>query len=196
MKSIPKIDFFVWTLAHNWILTRDNLKRKFWEGPTIYCPLYLTNEETTKHLLLSCPFAEDVWKRALLGWDGSVHLPERIHSLLINSASLCPFSTSKNALIKSCWFTFPKFIFWKLWLERNSCIFRGKSLYAEQDVTKITGLIGDCLKFLLNGSSNRPLSPSEEAWLHSLSPDLPSVVLAVRKKTVLLGIKDIRLWTW
>jgi len=37
-KSIPKIDMFVWTLAHKSILTGENLRRRGWEGPS-RCPL-------------------------------------------------------------------------------------------------------------------------------------------------------------
>jgi len=37
-KSIPKIDLFVWTLAHRGILTGENLRRRDWEGPH-KCPL-------------------------------------------------------------------------------------------------------------------------------------------------------------
>eukprot|EP00253_Pinus_taeda_P022123 PITA_22123 len=36
--SLPKIDFFCWTLAHNNILTRDNLRRRGMEGPS-WCNL-------------------------------------------------------------------------------------------------------------------------------------------------------------
>jgi hypothetical protein len=59
-KSIPKIDMFVWTMAHRGILTGENLRRRGWEGPH-RCPLCLQEEETTDHLLLSCDYSKEVW---------------------------------------------------------------------------------------------------------------------------------------
>eukprot|EP00253_Pinus_taeda_P024317 PITA_24317 len=59
--SLPKIDFFCWTVAHQSILTRDNLRRRGMEGPS-RCPLCLSDEETLSHLLLLCPFAQEVWR--------------------------------------------------------------------------------------------------------------------------------------
>eukprot|EP00253_Pinus_taeda_P032576 PITA_32576 len=59
--SLPKIDFFRWTLAHKGILTRDNLRMHGMEGPSRF-PLCVSDEETANHLLLTCPFAQEVWR--------------------------------------------------------------------------------------------------------------------------------------
>eukprot|EP00253_Pinus_taeda_P014894 PITA_14894 len=59
LPSLPKIDFFSWTLAHNSIFTGDNLRKQGMEGPT-RCPLCMSEEETADHLLLLCPFAKAV----------------------------------------------------------------------------------------------------------------------------------------
>jgi hypothetical protein len=37
-KLVPKIDMFIWTLAHIGVLSGKNLRRKGWEGPS-RCPL-------------------------------------------------------------------------------------------------------------------------------------------------------------
>jgi hypothetical protein len=52
-KSIPKIDMFLWTLAHTGILIGENLRRRGWEG-LHKCPLYSQEEEISDHLLLQC----------------------------------------------------------------------------------------------------------------------------------------------
>jgi hypothetical protein len=82
-KSIPKIDMFIWTLAHNTILTGDNLKRKGWEGP-MHCPFCISNEETVAHILLNCSFAQEVWNLALAPWTTQVTLLDEIPNLLLN----------------------------------------------------------------------------------------------------------------
>lgn len=59
--SLPKIDFFCWTLAHNSILTRDILRKCGMEGPS-RCPLCVSKEESDNHLFFLFPFARDVWR--------------------------------------------------------------------------------------------------------------------------------------
>jgi hypothetical protein len=76
-KCIPKIDMFIWTLAHNAILTGDNLKKKGWEGPT-RCPFCVSKEETVAHILLNCSFAREVWNLALAPWTNQVPLSDEI----------------------------------------------------------------------------------------------------------------------
>jgi hypothetical protein len=94
-KSIPKIDMFIWTLAHNAILTGDNLKRKGWEGP-MRCPLCVSNEEIVAHILLNFSFAREVWHLALAPWKTQVTLLDEIPSILLNWQALCPFSLMKK----------------------------------------------------------------------------------------------------
>jgi hypothetical protein len=110
---------FIWTLAHNAILTADNLKRKGWEGIT-RCPLYISNEETMAQILLNCSFAWEVWKLALAPWTTQVTLLDVIPNLLLNWQALFPFSLTEKDQLKSYWGYLPKFICWKIWLERNA----------------------------------------------------------------------------
>ena len=64
VKSLPKIIFFTWTVLHDKILTGANLQKKGWEGPT-RCPFCLSQEENTEHVLISCDYAQSVWKASL-----------------------------------------------------------------------------------------------------------------------------------
>ena len=120
--SLPKIDFFCWTAAHQSILTRDNLRRRGMEGPS-RCPLCLSDVETVSHLLLLCPFAQEVWRGVLKLEPANFDFPDSIPSLFRSWASSSPFSFNKKSLLKTSWMWIPKFTCWKLWLERNNRIF-------------------------------------------------------------------------
>jgi hypothetical protein len=64
---------------------------------------------------------------ALSEWAPTVQFPPDIPSLLRNWTSLCPFPLKSKDQLKCCWMTLPKFILWKIWLERNARIFRNQS---------------------------------------------------------------------
>lgn len=81
--SLPKVDFFCWKLAHNSILTRDNLCRHGMAGPSRF-PLCVSDEETANHLFLICPFAQEVWRGVLMLGSDRVELPRNIPNLLRN----------------------------------------------------------------------------------------------------------------
>jgi hypothetical protein len=93
-KSIPKIDMFIWTLAHNSIQTGENLQRKGWEGP-YRCPLCQQAEETSDHLLLNCVYSKEVWRLAI-GIQTEINRPQDIKSLLQCWDSLYPFQKQKT----------------------------------------------------------------------------------------------------
>jgi hypothetical protein len=109
-QNSAKSRHFYLDLAHNNILTGDNLKKKGWEGPT-RCPLCCLQEESANHLLLSCPFAKEVWNLALFPWSNQVTLPDEIPILLSNWDKLCPFTLHKKDRLKICWMTLPKLYF-------------------------------------------------------------------------------------
>eukprot|EP00253_Pinus_taeda_P007428 PITA_07428 len=73
--SLPKINFFCWTLAHNSILTRDTLRKRGMEGLS-RCPLCMSEEESANHLLLLYPFARDVWRGVLRTGADKVEIPD------------------------------------------------------------------------------------------------------------------------
>jgi hypothetical protein len=54
MKTWPKISTFLWLVAHNNILTWDNLRKRGFIGPS-WCQLCGQEEETQNHLLNLCP---------------------------------------------------------------------------------------------------------------------------------------------
>jgi ribonuclease HI len=181
-KCIPKIDMFIWTLAHNAILTGDNLKKKGWEGPT-HCPFCVSKEETVAHILLNCSFAREVWNLALAPWTNQVPLPDEIPNLLLSWQALCPFSLTKKDRLKSCWGYLPKFICWKIWLERNARIFKGKTASEAQVIAKAKAMMGDFLSSIHLPANKGRLTPNEEDWLSSLIPSTLKVTIAPEPPT-------------
>lgn len=167
--SLPKIDFFCWTLAHNSILTRDNLRRRGMEGPS-WCNLCKSEEETADHLFLTCSFALEVWKGVLMLNADNFDLPRNIQNLFQSWSKLSPYDLSKNILLKNCWLWIPKFVCWKLWLERNNRIFRNESCNPLKVITKIKALLGETLDTNTAKKSGKALNREEERWLNSLVP--------------------------
>jgi hypothetical protein len=60
MKTWPKINTFLWLVAHNNILTWDNLWKRGFIGPS-WCHLCGQEEETQNHLLNLCPYSSCIW---------------------------------------------------------------------------------------------------------------------------------------
>jgi hypothetical protein len=92
--SIPKVDIFIWTLAHRSIPTGENLKRRGWTGP-FRCPLCCHEEETLDHILLTCTYSKELWKK-VTGLQIFTKLPNDVTSLLLLWDSLGPFAEGKK----------------------------------------------------------------------------------------------------
>ena len=186
LKSMPKVDHFSWLLAHNSVLTAETLQKKGWEGPS-QCSLCLKEEEKSLHLFFDCPFAKEVWRLATTPWM-QVATPTDIPSFFCHWNSTSPFVSHQKDKIAYAWLIMPKFILWKLWLERNNRIFKGLSSSPQQVVSKAKSLLGDTLKFQGEHYSKSTLQASEEVWLSSLNLDL--------LKTPLYSPKSPKLAMW
>lgn len=58
-KISAKIKIFLWLVANNALLTKDNMIRRKWIGdPSCY---FCQQPETVSHLLFACPVAKAVW---------------------------------------------------------------------------------------------------------------------------------------
>ena len=169
--SLPKIDFFCWTLAHNNILTKDNLRKCGMEGPS-RCPLCLSEEESAIHLMLLCPFAREVWRGVLR--SGAMELPGNIPFLLHNWAKLSPFNLTKKYLLKTAWIWIPKFTCWKLWWERNNRLFKDEKCNTSKIIIKIQALLGETLDTKHGLRNEAAMDNAEEIWLKDLVPNYDS----------------------
>eukprot|EP00253_Pinus_taeda_P009858 PITA_09858 len=172
--SLPKIDFFCWTLAHNSILTGDNMRKRGMEGPS-RCPLCISKEETTDHLLLLCPFAKAVWKGVLSSRADKIELPRNVPTLLHEWAKLSSFCLKKKNLLKTAWMWTPKYICWKLWLERNNRIFRGEICTSNNIISKIKAILGETLEAKPALRNEAKLDNEEEQWLKDFVPNNQSI---------------------
>ena len=164
--SIPKIDIFIWTLLHNSIMTSNNLKRKGWEGPSCYS-LCNHAEETAEHLFISCEFTKEVW-RIMIG-STTERLPNSVMEIISNWNFLSPFNLSKKSLLKLAWMWTPKFLCWKIWLERNNRIFKEESRLPPQVVVKAWTMMAEALSTKPSIKNSTNLSPDEDRWLRELN---------------------------
>jgi hypothetical protein len=108
----PRVKFFGWLMVQDRIHSRVNLHKKSIVSEAT-CALCLTAEETTDHIMSSCPFAASFWNHVGAGlihiapvrelWDSS--LPTNITQ-----------RSSPTFLLLCCW---------ELWKHRNAVVFNG-----------------------------------------------------------------------
>jgi len=58
---LPKINFFNFSVMHNFILSIDNLKRHGFQMCNM-CVLFCHEEEFIPHIFIHCPFSIQIWK--------------------------------------------------------------------------------------------------------------------------------------
>ena len=59
--KIPKKNqIFLWLMTNNAILTRDNSKKRKWQGDP-NCVFFCDREEIISHLFFQCPVAKVIW---------------------------------------------------------------------------------------------------------------------------------------
>lgn len=174
--SLPKVDFFCWSLLHNSILTFDNLKKRGWAGPS-RCPLCSCSEESVDHLFVLCPFALEMWKLVL--GPLNIVLPPSFTNLFYSWINLAPFPLASLSLLKNCWIWIPKLICWNLWLERNGIISRDTASPPAWLAAKVKVLVNELV-------ASKPLLHNDTlpdrgtySWFYDLDP-----YLTTRTKTL------------
>lgn len=128
-KAPSNVCAFIWKVMWDRIPMRINLlKRKVIRSIIeARCPLCLEKDETSDHLLISCPFADKVWINCYrwIGVNTALSGSCRLHLL---QHYFVGFNAKQNELFKIIWFAET----WSLWLIRNQIIFRGGM--AKEDV--------------------------------------------------------------
>jgi ribonuclease HI/exonuclease III len=162
-KSIPKIDIFIWTLAHKSIPTGENLKRRGWEGP-FRCPLCCQEEETMDHLLLNCNYSKAVWTKCIRTKQTTT-LPNEVPILLLQWDSLCPFAGQKKNQSHWIWGLLPKIVLWNLWIERNHRIFKDNKINEDRLYTKIQATMGELADHLSAKVKTQQLDEEQRNWI-------------------------------
>eukprot|EP00253_Pinus_taeda_P014926 PITA_14926 len=59
-KCPPKIIFFAWLVFYNKNLSWDNLRKRYWHGPS-RCTICRADEETNLHMFFKCPVIQRIW---------------------------------------------------------------------------------------------------------------------------------------
>jgi len=165
--SIPKVDLFAWTLLHNSILTYDNLKRRGWEGPS-RCPLCIQSEESIAHLLFNCDYSKKVWE--LLVGSIALQIPTESQALFNIWMSLSPFDLKKKHQLKTIWMWIPKFVCWKLWLERNNRIFKEEKRMPQQIAIKVQVMISEAINARPSIQNSASTTKEEDNWVKGFRP--------------------------
>lgn len=117
LKIAPKIQHFIWKCLSEAIATNSQLQsRHIPADPT--CQRCCRDEETTNHILFTCPYAQTVWRevQSTIGWGyqfGTV-LEDNLQALLSFYKSDSP---PMNRLL-------PIWMLWRIWKSRNDFIFR------------------------------------------------------------------------
>ena len=111
-----KIQIFLWQMAQNAILTRDNMKKRLWPGEP--CCSFGDKLETAQHLLFLCPVSRVVWRTvgSVLGTDCC---PNTIWQYYVWMYSFLPGLDKIYTVGLAA-------ICWAIWLARNRATFELK----------------------------------------------------------------------
>eukprot|EP00253_Pinus_taeda_P008792 PITA_08792 len=178
--TLSKVNFFFWTLAHNKLLTGDNLAKRNIAGPH-RCALCNSNLETAQHLFLECDFANQVWRHTLQNLQINIPPQNNVADLYANWNRIYPQRIPSKSFWKKIWTAIPKFVCWQIWLARNQQIFKEISHTPLKVASKAKS-------FLLEAAQQQYfkedylLMPEEKQWLGMLEPQ-PHKQLSFPKKT-------------
>ena len=96
-------------------------------------------------------------------------MPNSITELISCWIHLAPFNFSKKNLLKlACMWT-PKFLYWKVWLERNNRIFKEESRLPSQVAIKARTMLSEALSTKSTIRNETTISPEEDRWFKELN---------------------------
>jgi hypothetical protein len=124
-KLPQKIKIFIWLVVRNKILTKDNLKKRNWNGSQACC--FCGYDESTDHLFFHCPIARYVWRVIQVALNLAV-IPKSISDLRAGWLSN-PKDKISNLLLFGC-----GAMFWAIWRTRNDWCFSDKTLLDPSNV--------------------------------------------------------------
>jgi hypothetical protein len=113
MKVPLEIKIFMWFVYRKEILTKDNLKKRNWQGSTSCC--FCDHEETVQHLFIECPFAKIIWTIVHIALN--ITPPSIINHLFGTWLNGISKSEKVNIRVGVC------ALIWTIWHVRNEFIF-------------------------------------------------------------------------
>ena len=125
LESIPHppkggIRKMVWHI--HGIILNENLVTRGIHGPS-RCVLCQIIEENHSHHFIECQFTVQVWEIALEGISEKVTLPQSWKTMFTDWVKAYRGSFQHKDVFKKTWKALPKYLCWKVWLARNTCIF-------------------------------------------------------------------------
>eukprot|EP00253_Pinus_taeda_P015442 PITA_15442 len=123
----PKISTFLWLLAHNRILTWDNLGKRKFAGPSM-CFNCKMDEESAAHLMLICPLSRQIWEKVSF----RSRREGRVQGDILNMLRTWPQTPYQSKILNTLWQIAPGIVMWNIWKERNRRIFRDQTLLMEE----------------------------------------------------------------
>jgi hypothetical protein len=117
----PKCKFYAWLAVQGRCMTADVLAKKGCPHDPL-CSLCRAHPETASHLLATCPFAQDVWKRLLDLAELPAALAPGPSSDLASWLGISTHQLTKER--RKLWLSMVPLVWWCLWKERNDRIFR------------------------------------------------------------------------
>ena len=125
--------FFLWTAAHGWILTLDNLMLQRLPLANRCCMCFCF-AESVDHLLIHCPVAYSLWVQMLQVFGIQWVMPSSVESLVF-----CWYNWF-GKFSSDIWNMVPGCLMWVIWMERNKRSFEDleKSLDQLQSLSQST----------------------------------------------------------
>eukprot|EP00253_Pinus_taeda_P003713 PITA_03713 len=153
----PKILTFLWLLAHNRILSWDNLRKRKFAGPSI-CLNFKMEEESAVHLMLNCPLSKRIWEKVSFRSrkDG------REQGDILNTLRKWPQTPYQSKILNTLWQIVPGIVLWNIWKERNRRIFKDQELPLEKVWKIIHTNIQETLSSKHWASEDFPTNPQEQ----------------------------------
>jgi len=131
----PKVKIFFWLALHGRLWTAERRKRHGLQ-PEATCALCDQDDETTDHLLASCPFTREVWVRLLVK-AGQQHLGPGHDSTVADW-----WLQTRDAVPDTFMRAFDSLVLlvsWVIWKERNNRTFNN----ATKTTIQVLALISD-----------------------------------------------------
>jgi hypothetical protein len=113
MKVPLKIRIFMWLLFHKVILTKDNLKKRNWQGNMKCC--FCNDDESIEHLFFNCPFAKIMWRIVHISFN--ISPPSSISHLFGNWLQGVSKEDKVQIRVGAC------ALLWAIWNVRNDFVF-------------------------------------------------------------------------
>ncbi|XP_039050911.1 uncharacterized protein LOC120192145 [Hibiscus syriacus] len=126
----PRVESFVWQLAHHRVAVKEELLKRGVTGvEDNVCPLCKKCNESISHLFLHCDVVWDLWAKFLKLWNVFFVIPGKLMDFLIAWDDLVPRS--------HIWKFIPRAMLWSVWKCRNEVIFQnGKVDFALFFITR------------------------------------------------------------